>query len=517
MMPARKVAFAVLLALFAVAYVLSRAALIDSDLVPFDVTQYQPIDAFYYAMMAFDWYRGNVEPAALVGYAPLPSSLLLNALVYPNLVLLGNTFAGMRANVVLISLLVSVTFAVLFYCRFGFTAAILSLATFLVSMSWVMASLVVEPTMYRLFHLALLLLAWQWLHARGWLHTRGGIILISVLAYAGPLFVYPTNFFALPSVLLLYALDAVRLRDWGLLGRVILWNLVSGAAVGAAWLLAIQLSVGGLEPVINYFFMFDERVAGGTDTPMLEQAWTNFQSIEHFLFFAQVPFAYQAFCGALPVAIVFLISSGVFALQGRNTDDTWRFDTAMVVLLLMFTGQTLFVNDYPVRKLVFLLPFCLFLVPFVVHRLLRLRPARTAVVLAATMWIAVHSLALTREHLAERYTETMKTAMLSLQELGEVPVGGGFSHGFRLYNDIQPFLSYYTYAYVLQDLPTYYAAMANRIVGVDVRYSIQIEVTDQIVEHMAELGFIVDRVLIDGTERGVGRVVLFRRPSRAGQ
>jgi hypothetical protein len=104
----------------------------------------------------------------------------------------------------------------------------------------------------------------------------------------------------------------------------------------------------------------------------------------------------------------------------------------------------------------------------------------------------------------------MKQAMLSLESLGSAQVGGGFSHGFRLYNNIRPFLGYYVYSYVLHDMATYDAVMANRFEGITVHYSIQIEVDDTVIDEMAKLGFVLDRIILDSSQRGVGRVALFR-------
>ena len=145
------------LVVFSLAFLWSRISVIEGDLAPFEITAYQKIDAFYYAGLAFEWLEGAFEPPALRdGLTSLPGGILYNIIVYLNLLVLGDNYYGFRLNVVLVALATSIIFSYITSIRYGWSGIIASLPIYLCILPWFMASLEVEPTVYRLFHAAVL-------------------------------------------------------------------------------------------------------------------------------------------------------------------------------------------------------------------------------------------------------------------------------------------------------------------------------------------------------------------------
>lgn len=85
-------------------FFISRVAFLDSDLPPWDVCQYQPIDELYYSITAFNIYHYGDILHKVIPYVESDSStenLLGNLLASITLFLFGNNYYGMRMSSVL--------------------------------------------------------------------------------------------------------------------------------------------------------------------------------------------------------------------------------------------------------------------------------------------------------------------------------------------------------------------------------------------------------------------------------
>jgi hypothetical protein len=506
------------LAVFSVVFVASRLWLIEGDLAPFEMTNFQKIDAFYYAALAFEWFDGNFDPQALRDRAvsSLPNGIFYNVLVYLNLLLFGDTYFGFRLNVVVVGLVVSLIFSYVMYLRFSYSGLFLSCAIYLITFPWFMASLDVEPTIYRLLHLSAVLLV---VVLHDWSATpqsRSYYFWLSVVAYFGPFFVYPTNVFVIPVLIAFFLLRSIAGNDYRSFANFIAMNFLALLLVAAAWLLSTVLIFGGVDPVVQFFGpLIGARVAIGSEMGFLEQILFNFRKIDGFFLFRQLPGTYYIYIVGLLLATVRLGEAVLRSFLGTDAKRDWSRNDAIDYFLsfaaLAFFCQTLFINDYPLKKLLFLTPFLIYfilvlfeLVPSLLHR-------RTLLV-AAALYICVPNLLLVRQHLFLGYTERFKSAMIDLRSIGDARVGGGVSHAFRLYNDYRPFLNYYIFQHVLHDRAGYYAVLRGEVPGVDApEYTIMSQVNDKRISQWRKLGFVLERIIIDAPEKAVGKVGLFKR------
>jgi hypothetical protein len=506
------------LVIFTVLFFVSRIWIIEGDLAPFQLTQVQKLDAQYYVMAAFEWLDGKYEPRPISGVVSvIPNGLFYNAIVYLNLLILGQNYYGFRLNVVVVSCTSSLLFSYLFYRRFGRASLLITLPTFLLSFPWFMASLEVEPTTYRTFHMALFCGLFAFLHAKKLCDTLYGRFALFCSALFGPFFVYPTNLFIIFALYAFYFLRGLQRRQ---VRFIFVTILVSGAAwllVAVTWVAVTVLAFGKLSTVLDFFSTFTDRVTDVTNprATIWYQIVGKFWDIELFGLFRETPLVFYLYLIGLVAMIIVLFMEVMKRNPGYgDSDSRFRggFNLIMPLLSLALFFQTLFVNDYPLKKLSILVPFILLGALFVFEFIVRAVRLPLAVFCTAlSVYMVSPSAALSYEYLYAGYTENFKRAMVGLNDIGPVGVAGGFSHSFRLYNSIRPYASYYVFRHVLHDMDLYRDILAGRIDGVRPEYSIQIELNSDRIEQMRALGFQLDRLLIEGKEEGVGSVGLFKR------
>lgn len=503
------------LAVFSAAFVASRLWLIEGDLAPFELTNFQKIDSFYYTALAFEWYDGNFDPQALRDrtVSSLPNGIFYNVLVYLNLLLFGDTYFGFRLNVVIVGLIASLIFSYVMYLRFSYSGLFLSCATYLITFPWFMASLEVEPTIYRLLHLSVVLLV---VTLNDWRDSRSYYFWLSVLAYFGPFFVYPTNVFVIPTLFAFFLLKSIIRREYRSFASFTAMNLLALVLVAATWLQSTFLIFGSLEPVVQFFStLVGQRVAVGSGMGFLAQVLFNISKIDDFFLFQHLPLTYYIYMAGILFVTVRLAETGIGHLFGSNAKRDWSRNDAIDYFLslaaLAFFCQTLFINDYPLKKLLFLTPFLIYFILVLIELIPSRLYARTALI-AIALYICVQNFYLVRYHLFMGYTERFKTAMIDLRSIGDARVGGGASHAFRLYNDYRPFLNYYIFEHILHDRGGYFAALRGEVPGVDApEYSIQSRVTGDRIDQWRKLGYALERIIIDAPEKAVGKVGLFKR------
>lgn len=502
----------VALVTFTVLYFASRLWIIEGDLAPYQLTNIQKLDAPYYVMAAFEWLHGKYEPGPISdSVSVIPNGLFYNAIVYLNLLILGNDYYGFRFNVVVVSWMSAIIFSYLFYRRFGLSSLLVALPTFLLAFPWFMASLEVEPTVYRIFHVALLCGMFAVLGLRrGGYDTLSARFLVFLAAFFGPLFVYPTNLFVVFAVYAFYLIRGWQLRQ---VRYVAVTALISGGALlvsAAAWLAVTIFAFGNLSTVLNFFSLFTERVSS-TDRTIWDDIFRKFIDIRIFGLFSETPAVFYLYIVSLFAMVAALATALVKRQPTRSDPDlhfrVW-FDLLMPLLSLALFFQTLFVNDYPLKKLTILIPFVIAGALYVFEFVKVPLPVCCAVFSIYMVW---PSAVLSYKYLYEGYTENYKKAMVALRDIGAAGVAGGFSHSFRLYNSIQPYASAYVYMHVLHNMNDYHDILAGRIDGVRPKYSIQIEVDAKTIDAMRRLGFRLNRMLIETSEQGVGSVALFER------
>jgi hypothetical protein len=331
-----------------------------------------------------------------------------------------------------------------------------------------------------------------------------------VAAFFGPLFVYPTNLFVVLAAYAFYLIRGWQLRQ---VRYVVVTALISAGALfitAAAWLAATILAFGNLSTVLGFFSLFTERVSS-SDRTVWEDIFRKFMDIKLFGLFSETPAVFYLYIVSLFAMVAALAVALVKRRPTRSDPDLhfrgW-FDLLMPLLSLALFFQTLFVNDYPLKKLTILVPFVIAGALYVFEFVKVPLPVCCAVFSIYMVW---PSAMLSYNYLYAGYSENYKKAMVALRDIGTVGVAGGFGHSFRLYNSIQPYASAYVYSHVLHNMNEYHDILAGRIDGVRPKYSIQIEVDPRSIDAMQRLGFRFSRMLMVTSEQGVGSVALFER------
>jgi hypothetical protein len=488
--------------LFAIAFLASRLYLIESDLAPFAFSGYQTIDEPFYVSAAFEWAFGRFEPPEFMAHvSSLPNGLFFNAIAYVNLLLFGNTYTGLRLNVVLLALVTSIIFSYVLYYRFSIAGLIISLPLYLLTLPWFMASLAVDPTLYRLFHLSIYLGLLCWLEIRGRESTPIAIFILSFLAYSGVLLVYVTNLFMVFATIAYYSFKAYRCRDGRLFLRFCCVSIFALLASVLLWATLTKLAFGGLGPTVT--FVLNAR------QPRFDFVY-NWQNLFDFSFFSRTPYVFYVYMAGT------LLMAGrlVFRVFERDVDKRpgASIDDAVSLLSLAFFAQTLFINDYPTKKLVFLSPFIIFAALLLFRQVDRF--LKVPIVITSTVFVlywVIPSATQAYDVLFRNYTENMKSSMIGLRFLDGVKVCGWYSHGFRLYNNIKPCLMTYVHDYVFNDLPRFNAIMSGKYPEFAPEYAIGPLFNATFRKMWMDFGFDCEKILISDKVRFEGPIVLFKR------
>ncbi|MEQ8955643.1 MAG: hypothetical protein RL120_16040, partial [Gammaproteobacteria bacterium] len=348
-------------------------------------------------------------------------------------------------------------------------------------------------------------------HPRVW--PASALFLISLLAYASVFLVYVTNLFAIAALIGYQVWRCLNVGSWLEFGRFLGWHSLALIAAALVWIGISEWVFGGVGLVLTMLASVTDRVAGADKLSLVEGISNNFFAMQEFPLFISMPGLFFAYLLSLAIMVWSMTSRSiriVFVGPGANRREPDELITVFSMFTLALFFQTLFVNDFPARKMVMTMPFVVFGLLLTMSLAIKSKLILGIFSMAMIGALAMSNGPIVYRELYANYSEKMKDAMVSLQSLGDATVIGGFGHAFRLYNDIRPYLNTYAYVYGHKDLKTYNDAMSGRIEGVKPQYSIQILVSDEIIKLMAARGFVYERELLAGTETGIGSVALFR-------
>lgn len=339
-----------MLALAAI-FVASRAIFLDSDLPAWGVAQLQPIDEFYYSIPAFNLYHygsmdHQVVPFIATDGAPL--NLLETLFTWLSLLVFGNTYYGLRMGSVAAGLLVLLLmFAILRRQmrpaegsdgRWLNVAVPLFFMTYLVAdFSFNVAARAAEPTIFRLLGMCSVLYVasvWPGPSRRPALRSAT----LGFLAGAAFLYVYFYNAFLVPAVI---AAVFFEHYERGLF-RAALHAFLAG--VGAAIALASYAAVVWVtyHQTLLQLYQDNFKPFGGR----LGSAGLNGSLVAIF--------STNIFRFDIPLLVAFAVALPVFAY--RVYRERSAFGYLVSALLLFLIVQSVFVTDYPYRKLLMLSP-----------------------------------------------------------------------------------------------------------------------------------------------------------------
>lgn len=431
-------------------FLASRLVFLESDIPEWEVTLYSPIDELYYTQVAFEM----VHPTkTLAGFDIHDDLLAINlAETYVtalSLKLVGDTYYGVRLPSVVAGAIAFFLFTWFFLGRFGAAAGGLGGLFLLADPGFILSNRVAEPTIFRLAA-ATVVIAYVIRVVRG--GRALDPIAMGFISTAGWLFVYPTNAFLMLAGLLVCVAFPTTDR-WP---KLLLKFVFGGAAAAAVWalLLIALLPVPSLLEGFKYTFgNSSHRVAPssaihGVHLPFFVYNLVTIGAANFFRlnkYFLLLSFAaFLVLAASLVKAGRRRDAGGIKALWGRAA----TIDKVMLIYGGSFLAQTLFVNDFPYRKLVFGLPFLVYFILLACESavLIFARVKRARLIVLATVVPAVLLAAAVSYRLIYKNPQYFYvSAMRRLQALdGEYVVGGG-SLAFRLYNNYQTYLNGYQY------------------------------------------------------------------------
>lgn len=462
--------------------------IINIDPPEWEISFYQPVDEMFYISIAYNLF----ENGNLWGESP-PStsySILTNFFTYLSLEVFGDNYLGLRFSSLFFSLLSFVLFFFLLKkCTKNRVLLLLALIFFVLNFSFTTASIVVEPTMGRILTSLLSL----WLVIR-WKEKKEAksANLIWQAAVVGVLFLfsYPTNAFVviaayLALVIIIQADDGTVILRAEIKKKMCKTGYFAiGIIISLIFFYLINLLIG-----VNLFEAGDKD---GTN-------YSNRLAFDPFQLLRNLLKIVRANIFRFNPLFLILVSLSLFGLfrGGRFKMNKTVFTT--LLFLTSFFAQTAFINDFPERKLLILLPFLLLitvtgleffwknlhdlnkknlffillltylpLLPLIYWEKTFLieHPILIITALMGTILLIMQTITLKRKlimpyvvflllllpeftffvkHYIIERPDKYKIAYQSLAKYDGYNFIGGFSIGFGLYNDILPVLNPYRY------------------------------------------------------------------------
>ncbi|MBN4050316.1 hypothetical protein JYT28_01020 [Desulfobulbus sp. AH-315-M07] len=343
----RHVSWLAALAGFLSLYGYTRLLWLDQDLNERLPRVLQPIDEFYYSILAFDVYHAGGFPQRSIDFVPTDSNMfhfMGNVFTYVSLQLFGNNYYGLRGGAVICGGIVAVFLldrlwrtsrqlggSSLYRC-----GLMLALAAFLLfDVSFLINSRFLRPMGFRMLGTCGIIYVFARMPKT--LNPRSAAVL-GVAAIVLSLFIYPTNVFipvATLAALVMYSTPRRRLKNTlvFLVAVVGMLGLYKGLD---SWLMDGS-------PFSYYFSAASNRIATAGMT-------TKYASLLHTNTLRTSP----------AIVILLALLFPMFALNAYRTKN--RSNKFIVLLFLAQICQVAFIADYPIKKHTTFFPFiCIFL------------------------------------------------------------------------------------------------------------------------------------------------------------
>lgn len=344
--------------------------LIDIDTPPWAIAQYSPIDEYYYAINAYNFFeQGNlfgVDKPILFG-----NPLLTNVFTYFSLKLFGDNYLGLRFTSFLFGFLsYSMIFGLLKRAKIH-TYALSSLLVFIIfNFTFANASYIVEPSILRICSALVsiyILIIWKEKKKRNPI----GIVGVTTCIGSLLLFSYPTNAFVLLASYLVLVVD----REWfkrqfftkTIIKQICIRSLYFGLGIGLSLVLYYAFSkamgLDLLDDSMNRSSKYSNRLALSVKD-IVKYIWF---SIRANIFVLNPLF--------LLVSLVTLLNIRLSKIKMWSSLKYTTF-----VFLVAFFLQSLFINDFPERKLILFFPFLCILIAFYIDEQLKTKESKIVTV-----------------------------------------------------------------------------------------------------------------------------------------
>ncbi len=434
----------IILALLTVFYWSSRSINIASDLPKWKTFYYSQVDELFYTIGAF-----NIVSPADSAYKDiaqndfLPVNLFEDAVTAASLSVFGNNYLGLRFPSMLMGYFVLLLLFLLLEKRFGGGAAIIAAVLLLLDIGFLLSNRVAEPTIFRLFSMMVVIYILQGFLAKTIRPVH--FFTAGFVGCFGFLFFYPTNLFITGATFLfMLLLFVTQKKEASLKYYTWAFYLLSSLLCAGIFLFIASQVMGSLTR-FAHMGDFSGRVAVAGEKGLFVKLRTfasNIKALKDASFFYFNPY----------MLVIGIAAAGYFMIgvyKAFKTTKRVNMDVLVTCFLLLFLCQTVFINDYPRKKLLMLFPFVIYALLYSIEKLKlhfeRNRFTRYAylVLVPVAAWSAFYQY----KFVYNKPTFYYRSAMISLQKYNGKLIAGNLSYAFRLYNHYIPLLNYYAYKY----------------------------------------------------------------------
>ena len=354
--------------IFLMFFLFTRIFLLDSDPPSWNISQYQPIDEFYYSIPAFSLYHyGDWDYQIFIDIKtddPSISNILGNGMIYFTLKLFGNNYFGLRMAAVFASTMI---FFLLFLSLKNYDsnipksshspnrALVAYMALyFLLDFSFLMASRIVEPTIFRIVALIIIIYLYSLPLMEKELESKWLSFIWGFLAVVVVLYVYPTNLFIFFSLLTACFISALKknLNNAFIQISVFLTGSIL-AVISCELFTRMFLDTSFFQELLKLYGEFSGRISIVDGQNIIIVIKRFIYNILHLLstnIFRFNPFLLFFFLASLPVFFYKLVKE-------RNNRDIF-----LAAIFIFYFLQSLFINDYYYRKPIILLPIVIMII-----------------------------------------------------------------------------------------------------------------------------------------------------------
>lgn len=470
--------------------ILLKICIIDIDPPKWAISHYQPIDELYYAFVALNLYEYNSlfhnEIPQIFG-----TPILTDIVAYFTLKLFGDNYLGLRLGSIIFSLISFFYFWKLLTKIVSDKYIVIGFSVFFVINYWfTLSNIILEPSIARMAVMLFTIYLVTKLY-----DIRGGRLKYYLLGLVPAFLVsitYPTNAFIILGIFLFVVVksfSASSLKDTfqKIKGRILLYFL----GVSTAGLIYLSFSFFMGENILTAALTKGEVFA-----PRV--ALLSYSNLYNILNIAKANiFRFN------PLLFLLFVTS-LICLDYKNFNK-WSNGLILVSLILVSLFlQTVFINDYPERKLIILLPLVTIIIAKVMNDFLALKKLwfstflkrkqiipififlwafligfhwsvnskgvsfeyllstslmlvflfvglitrkSKIIVLIGLLFLGIPELLHSSKHFLRDRSYHYKNAMIALQEFDNEKFIGGFSMGFRLYNNIHSSINIYLHYY----------------------------------------------------------------------
>lgn len=333
---------------FFILYFITRILFLESDLPPWNISYYQSIDELYYTIGAFNLYHYGDYDIKLIDYISEPKYVVnyfMEIFVAMSLKIFGNNYFGLRMASVLSGAIILLFIYLILKESFqdnknNRIVAILILLYLILDFSFLISNRVAEPTIFRLSICMVVYYLVLRISKNGISYIKSFIF--GLMAFLSVFLVYTTNFFIIPTIGLFIILSLL-FSDYKKILFNILFYILGLITAGIIFLVFYWYA-------FNNNFIIDFITLHSVVTDRISNVFLNIFSI----------FNTNIFRFNTSLLLISLVSLPLFVFITFYKKDKSTF--LLFSTILMFFLQTVFINDYPQRKLFFILPFILIMI-----------------------------------------------------------------------------------------------------------------------------------------------------------